>query len=43
MDKEYQEPSVEVVYFEQNIKALSMASPNSKEDSYNWDDIFGGH
>ncbi len=43
MEREYQEPIAEVISFEDNIKALTYASPGSKEDSGSWDDIFGGN
>lgn len=41
---EYKKPEIKIVFFETNIKTLSYASPGSKEDTVNWDDIFGnGH
>lgn len=43
MVKEYQKPRAEVIVFDKNIKALDFASPNSKEDSGNFDDFFPNH
>lgn len=41
MKKEYQEPAVKIVYFEESIKTLTI--DESGENHVNFSDLFGNH